>query len=146
MEEIQRNVKVNLEKARHIVLLGYRLPPDDTIWYQAFAEAVRSRFKTNEATYCSVVVGYKGDEQWLYGDELEKYVAEHRNEDDADVWGISAIENALSIFGKDKVRAWTGGIHQIFGNCSENAVKELLYPEHFVNWDGTRLEKRVKHK
>lgn len=140
LEEIQRNVKVSLEKSRHIVLLGYSLPPDDTIWYQAFAEAVRSRINTNDAAYCSVVVGYKGDEQWLYGDELEKYVAVHRNEDDADAWGIGAIENALSIFEKDKVRAWTGGIPQVFGNCSENDVKELLYPEQFVNWDGTRLE------
>ncbi|MBQ2465301.1 MAG: hypothetical protein II507_10015, partial [Treponema sp.] len=31
LEEIQRNVKVSIEKARHIVLLGYRLPVDDTI-------------------------------------------------------------------------------------------------------------------
>ena len=138
LEEIQRNVKVSLEKSRHIVLLGYSLPPDDTIWYQAFAEAVRSRINTNDAAYCSVVVGYKGDEPWLYGDDLKKYVAVHRQDDDADDWGIGAIENALSIFGKDKVRAWTGGIPQVFGNCSENDVKELLYSEQFVNWDGTR--------
>lgn len=54
LEEIQRNVKVSLEKARHIVLFGYRLPPDDTIWQHAFA-----------------------------------------------------------IFGKNNVRAWTGGIPQV---------------------------------
>ncbi|MBQ7537605.1 MAG: hypothetical protein IJT42_01395 [Treponema sp.] len=139
LEEIQRNVKVSLEKARHIVLLGYRLPPDDTIWYQAFSEAVRSRAKTDNAAFCTVVVGHKGQERWIHPDELENYLKLHRKADDVDVWGVKAIENACAIFGKEKVRAWTGGIPQVFGTCTENDVKNLFYPD-FVNWTGTRLE------
>ena len=141
LEEIQRNVKVSLEKARHIVLLGYRLPPDDTIWYHTFAEAVRSRIDTDNEAYCTVVVGHLGEAQWLYDDELTDYVEKHRKADNADDWGVGAIENALSIFKKGKVRAWTGGIPQVFGNCSENDVKELLYPADWIEWKGTRLER-----
>ena len=95
LEEIQRNVKVSLEKARHIILLGYRLPPDDTIWQHAFAEGVRTRAKTENAAFCTVVVGHKGEERWIYSDVLERYVELYRKADDADSWGIVAIENAI---------------------------------------------------
>ena len=139
LEEIQRNVKVALSNARHIVLFGYRLPPDDTIWYEAFAEAVKGREKGQEA-YCSVVVGYEGKGEWLSGKELEMYVEKYEKYGNAEAYGVSAIRNAWAIFGKEKVRAWTGGIPQVFGNCTEFDVKGVFYPD-FVNWDGTRLEK-----
>ena len=138
LEEIQRNVKVSLEKAKHIVLLGYRLPVDDTIWQHAFAEGVRSRQEGNEA-FCSVVVGYMGEKRWLYGEELMHFVDAHRKADDSAAWGADAIENAIAIFGKEKVRAWTGGIPQVFGECTEMDVKKLFYPD-FVEWKNTRLE------
>lgn len=48
--------------------------------------------------------------------------------------------NAISIFDKDSVRSWTGGISQIFGDCTEYDVKQLLYPD-WVEWKGTRLER-----
>lgn len=139
LEEIQRNVKVALSNARHIVLLGYRLPPDDTIWYETFAEAVKGREKEQEA-YCSVVVGYEGKGEWLSGKELEMYVEKYVKYDNVEAYGVSAIKNAWAIFGKENVRAWTGGIPQVFGNCTEFDVKGVFYPD-FVNWDGTRLEK-----
>ena len=129
LEEIQRNVKVSLEKARHIVLLGYRLPPDDTIWQQAFAEAVRSKLGTKSEAYCSVVVGHRGEQRWLYDDELTDYVNTHQKDVDVASLGVDAIENAIAIFGKKKVRAWTGGIPQVFGSCTEYNVNALLYPE-----------------
>ncbi len=137
LEEIQRNVKVSLEKARHIVLLGYRLPPDDTIWQHAFAEGVRSRLETENAAFCTVVVGHKGEERWIYSDELDSYISKYK--DKGNGYGIDAIENAIAIFGKNKVRAWTGGVPQVFGNCTEKDVKDLFYPD-FVKWAGTRME------
>ena len=140
LEEIQRNVKVSLEKARHIILLGYRLPPDDTIWQHAFAEGIRARVESEDAAFCTVVVGHKGEERWIDSDELKRYIDLHRKDDDADSWGVTAIQNAIAIFGKDKVRAWTGGIPQVFGNCTEKEVKDLFYPD-FVEWSGTRIEK-----
>lgn len=139
LEEIQRNVKVSLEKARHIVLLGYRLPPDDTIWQHAFAEGIRARAEKDKA-FCTVVVGHKGEEKWINPDELDSYIKKYK--DKGDGYGIDAIENAIAIFGKDKVRAWTGGIPQVFGNCTEADVKELLYPRDFgkLDWKNTRIE------
>ncbi len=137
LEEIQRNVKVSLGKARHIVLLGYSLPVDDTIWQHAFAEGVRSRQEGNEA-FCSVVVGYKGELRWIYPDELDSFIKQNTNKGEG--YGIDAIENARAIFGKEKVRAWTGGVPQVFGDCSEKDVTDLFYPN-FVEWSGTRLAK-----
>ncbi|MBD5448391.1 MAG: hypothetical protein HDR32_11840 [Treponema sp.] len=140
LEEIQRNVKVSIENARHIVLLGYQLPPDDTVWQQTFAEAVRCRIQSNKKAYCTVVVGYKGEKRWLYQNELEEYVPKYKKDKDAESYGVPAIENAWAIFGKENVRAWTGGIPEVFGNCAEADVKELLYSSDFVEWKGTRLE------
>lgn len=137
LEEIQRNVKVSLEKARHIVLLGYSLPPDDTIWQHAFAEGMRNRIESDNHAYCSVVVGYLGEERWLDSDELESYISNYKNKGEG--YGVDTIENAIAIFGKDNVRAWTGGIPQVFGNCTESDVTQLFYPENFVDWNGTRL-------
>lgn len=141
LEEIQRNVRVSLEKARHIILLGYQLPSDDVVWQQTFAEAVRSRLGTGEKAYCSVVVGFEGENKWLYKRDLENFIQAHESRKNAEFYGIPAIKNAIAIFGKDQVRAYTGGIPQVFGTADERAVKELLYPT-WVSWKGTRLEHR----
>ena len=141
LEEIQRNVKLSLRKARHIILFGYQLPPDDTIWRHAFAEAICSRKDNDDAAYCSIVVGHKGEQRWLYGDELLTYVNAHRKDDDATSWGGLAIQNAIAIFGDKNVRAYTGGIPQVFGNGTEADVRELFYPKtEWIKWNGTRIE------
>lgn len=138
LEEIQRNVKVSLENARHIVLLGYSLPVDDTIWQHAFAECVKAR-KEGKKAYCSVVNGRKGEERWIYPEEMNKFIKKYEKDPENKSW-ISSIKNAIAIFGEQYVRVWTGGIPQVFGNCNENDVKELLYPLKFCNWNDTRLE------
>ena len=139
IEEIQREVKVALDAARHIVLLGYSFPIDDVVWQQVFAEAVRYRAETTQAAYCSIVVGTKGPQHWIYSEELQEYLSKHRHNENADSYGVTAIENAIAIFGKDKVRAYTGGIPQVFGDADESAVNQLLYPQNFVRWDETRI-------
>ncbi|WP_288788601.1 hypothetical protein [uncultured Fibrobacter sp.] len=141
LEEVQRESRVLLRKARHVVLFGYQLPPDDILWQEAFSEAIRYRKDTDDAAYCTVVVGHWGDRRWLYGDEMMEYVKKYRYTKDAVSYGVKAIVNAVSIFGKEYVRAWCGGIPQVFADGDEAAVKEILFPNHFVNWKGTRLEK-----
>ena len=71
---------------------------------------------------------------------MNNKVEKYEKYGNAEAYGVSAIRNAWAIFGKEKVRAWTGGIPQVFGNCTEFDVKGVFYPD-FVNWDGTRLEK-----
>lgn len=105
--------------------------------------ALRGRDK-GEALFCSVIVGHSGEKRWLYGDELLEYVKKHKADEiiNGKSYGVLAIENALAIFGKGKVRAFTGGIPDVYGSCSEEDVKEILYPNHegFGSWAGTRIE------
>lgn len=140
LDEVQRESRVLLRKARHVVLFGYQLPPDDVLWQEVFAEAVRSRKDSENAAFCSVVVGCKGEPCWISGDEMMAYAEAHRYEKEAAGYGAKAIVNAVSIFGKEHVRAYCGGIPQVFGDGGEEGVKEILFPEHFGNWKGTRLE------
>ncbi len=142
LEEVQREVRVGLEKCRHVVLLGYSLPVDDMVWIQVFTEAIRCRVNTDEKAYCSVVVGYKGEKRWMTGDELKNYAAAHRYGKDADDYGAKTIESAISIFGAENVRAYCGGIPQVWGDATEKDVNELLYPRDWIPdmWNGTRLD------
>jgi hypothetical protein len=75
----------------------------------------------------------------LYGEEMMECVEEHRHSKNSADYGASAIVNAIAIFGKERVRAWCGGVPEVFGNGSEEDVRKILYPE-WVNWKGTRLE------
>lgn len=123
LEEIQRDTRICAQKAKHIVLLGYTLPPDDLVWRTAMTAKIKGSEK-----YCSVVVGHRGPQRWLDGEDLEKFVAEHDNDDDRDSYGVAAIQNARQIFGDEKVRAFTGGIPQVWQGGIE-AVREMLYPK-----------------
>lgn len=113
------------------------------LWQEAFAEAVRCRRDTDDKAYCTVVVGHLGEKRWLYGDDMMEYANKYRYTKDAIERGARAIVNAVAIFGKGQVRAWCGGIPQVFYDGTEADVKEILYPEGFVDWKGTRLENWV---
>ena len=139
LDEVQRELRVLLRKARHIVLFGYQLPPDDVLWQEAFSEAVRCRKGTDDEAFCTVVVGYLGEKRWIQGDEMMAFVKKHRYSSDAASLGVKAIINAVAIFGENRVRAYCGGIPDVWGNASESEVREILYPS-WVNWQGTRLE------
>lgn len=135
LEEIQRDMKVCVQNAKHIVLLGYTLPADDLIWRTALTA------KTDGEKYCSVVVGYKGECKWLYGDELQSFISAHDNDADKDCFGVAAIKNVIQMFGKENVRAYTGGIPQVWADGKE-AVHVMLYPKECFKTD--ICEERVK--
>lgn len=140
LDEVQRESRVLLRKARHVVLFGYQLPPDDILWQEAFSEAIRCRRGTGDEAYCTVVVGHKGEKRWIQGDEMMKVVEKYRYTSEAIDRGVKAIINAVAVFGKDRVRAYCGGIPDVFGEGNEADVREILYPD-WVEWKGTRLEK-----
>jgi hypothetical protein len=104
---------------KHVILMGYQLPPDDVVWRSAIAAK-----RSNEEVYCSVVVGHKVEKRWIDGDELMKYVEKNRDKADKADYGINAIEAAMAVFGKDNVRAYTGGIPAVFLSGDD-----LLYPK-----------------
>jgi hypothetical protein len=126
IKEITDEALSDLPSVKHIVLLGYRLPPDDTIW-SATMFALLNRNK-NRKVYCSVVCGYEGPDKWLYGDEVLEVVHKYRHTDKENAMGAGAIDNALNIFGKEYVRAYIGGIPLVFHNGDKAWIRELMYP------------------
>ena len=124
LKEITDEALAGVTGARHVVLLGYRFPTDDTIWTSNFRAMLAGSM--DKTVFCSVVVGHKGPDKWLYGAELKEYRRAHDVKEDG--FGTEAIENAIRIFGEEQVRAYTGGIPQAFHNGDKETIREMLYP------------------
>lgn len=124
IEEIQRELRVAIEKADHIIFMGYSLPPDD-VTYRALFAARKSRSE-HVPVRCSVVTGRGGADAWLTHDQFS---APGVGED-----AKKTIEAAISIFGQENVRYYGGGIPQVFSDgtaCDSDKVETLL------NWNAT---------
>ena len=122
LQEIQRDMRVVLQRANHVIFMGYGLPPDDTT-YRAFLAARTSRAGARQIR-CSVVNKGAGDEsQWLYPKELKK------REGLPDV-----VADAQALFGEKNVRYYGAGIPQVFlgdgGGVTDAALRNLLH------WEG----------
>lgn len=115
IEEIQCDMKICVQNAKHIVLMGYSLPVDDTIWRSAMVAKGQKK-------YCSVVT-YIGKfakaDYWFYDNDLDKLLGEKEAE---------AVQNAINVFGKKNVRVFAGGIPKVWEK-GVDAVRELLYPK-----------------
>lgn len=124
----------DITHAKHIVLLGYSMPLDDAIWGSLLS--MMSRRKDGECLYCSVVSTYDpdGPDGWLYGKGLEDYLAA-KGELVEDKEKVRAISNAITVFGKENVRAYVQGIPNVFGEGTESDVVDLLYPYNQPGWD-----------
>ena len=128
MEEMQRDMRVVVEDADHIIFMGYSLPPDD-VAYRAFFAARTSR--TCSPPKCSVVLGRCGPRRWFGWRELDEQLKKgecHRHRE--------TLEAARDLFGKENVRFYGGGIPRVFlgsGNTvTESAMDKLL------DWDGSK--------
>ena len=125
LAEMQDDMKVCVENCKHIVLMGYGLPPDDVFWRSVMMA------KGKGSTFCTVVDKFKCDKQWIYGKELRKCKSR-------------AVESVVSIFGENNVRAFSGGIPEVWEGGKE-AVKKLLYPSEFFSVEFPYfLKKRIK--
>lgn len=128
IEEIQRDLRVVVQEADHIVFMGYSLPRDD-VDYRAFFAARRSR-DPQRPVKCSVVVGVNAEQRrWLGPSELCNLSAADIGEDEE-----RTLEAAQELFGKDRVRFYGGGIPDVFqdgGRVTDSAVDRLL------NWNDT---------
>jgi hypothetical protein len=120
IEEIQRDLRVTVQNADHIVLMGYSLPPDD-VTYRAFF-AARCRRDSDPAkpkVKCSVVVGRGHPPHWLGPSD---WPSPH-----------STLEAACDLFGKDNVRFYGGGIPNVFLNGGGAVTESSL--EHLLTWE-----------
>ena len=122
LQEIQRDMRVVVQRANHVIFMGYSLPPDD-VTYRAFLAARTGRTKGTGPVRCSVVNRVDSSEsRWLYPDELEAHP------------GLpDVVQSARALFGDGNVRFYGAGIPQVFlgdgGQVTGDAVHRLL------NWD-----------
>lgn len=117
IEEIQRELRVIIKDAQHIVLMGYSLPPDDFI-YRAFFAAHRSDTARN--VKCTVIGKEKGYRDWLGPQELDVEI---------DLLENTAVGAARDMFGRENVRFYGGGVPAVFcegGVVQDGAVERLL--------------------
>ncbi len=131
LKEITDEALAGVTGVKHVVLLGYRFPTDDTVWASNFRAMLSAEH--GRKVYCSVVVGHRGPDKWLYGEELKEYRRKHDVKEDG--FGTEAIENAIAIFGEDHVRAYPGGIPQVFHDGDKDTIREMLYPTS-TTWPG----------
>ena len=124
LEEIQREMRVVVQEANHIVLAGYSLPPDD-VTYRAFLAARTRKMSghhkdTEPPVRCSVIGREAGSEtRWLYPEELD---GRGKLPD--------AVNHARGVFTAKNVRFFGGGIPDVFldgtAGVSQHAVERLL--------------------
>ena len=126
LEEIGRDLRVAVQHADHIVLMGYTLPPDDVDFRAIFA--ARRRFDSDKPVKCSVVEGTRHDDRWFGPSEWPSVVSGSTPERPP----RSTLEAARDLFGKEHVRFYGHGIPQVFldgGRVTDAAVDRLL------NWE-----------
>jgi hypothetical protein len=125
IEEIQRSLRVEIEKSNHIILMGYSLPSDDVTYRALFAARKKRQGQNDKEVKCSVVVGYQSEDKWIRGEkDLDHLLEHHENK--------GTINAAIDIFGKENVRYYGCGIPNVFlenGSVSEKRVNTLL------NWE-----------
>ena len=124
LQRISHNVDNTVMNANHIVLMGYRLPPDDGA-VVAELQARTTRENWGKSSVCCSVVGFVpgAQDQWLYPNDLDKFLREMQN---GKKESVRSIENARRIFGRENVRANMVGIPDVFGD--EATIREMLYP------------------
>ena len=119
LEEIQREMRVVVQKANHIVFMGYSLPPDD-VAYRAFLAARIRKEDTKDQVRCSVVDKQDSAEnRWLYPEELRS--TEPLPE---------VVTRARELFGRNNVRYFGAGIPEVLlaggAAVTAQAVDRLL--------------------
>ena len=120
IEEIERDLRVLVQQADHIVFMGYSLPRDD-VEYRAFFAARRQR-KESRPVKCSVVVGQHADyRRWRRFSDIKLSDLDERER--------NTLKTAREIFEKENVYFYGGGIPDVFmenGQVTMPAVERLL--------------------
>ena len=119
IEEIQRELRVVIKDAKHIVLMGYSLPEDDFV-YRAFFAAHTARSGPKSPVKCTVVDKKAGSAAWFGPEALRGKTELHEG---------TAVKAAQDLFSQDNVRFYRGGVPEVFldgGMVQDRAVERLL--------------------
>ena len=125
LDEIKRDLRIAVQNADHIVLMGYSLPRDD-VDYRAFF-AARRRLDPDNPVKCSVVsrLNEHSPQYWCGPSEWQAML---QDMDEGKAPRIT-LEAARDLFGKDNVRFYGCGIPNVFldgGMVTDSAVDDLL--------------------
>ena len=122
IEEAQRDMRVVVQNASHIVLMGYSLPEDDFIYRTILA--ARTGENSKATVKCSVVgVDSVMNEKWLGPGDFQKMLGKVPD----------AVKRAREIFGNDNVRYFGGGIPRVFLNEGSVVAHDAI--ERLLNWN-----------
>ena len=116
-------MRVCLERAKHVILLGYSLPKDDFVYRSLLSARMKK-----EKPLCTVVIGKDGPDKMIEPGEMEDFTQKNKQFEDF----IKTVKQAQDIIGKDKVRGYCGGIPRVFldqGRVSKERIIDLLYPK-----------------
>ena len=125
LDEVKRDLRVAVQEADHIVLMGYSLPPDD-VDYCAFL-AARCRHDSKEPVKRSVVGLCQDAHRWArwYGpSEWPAMMLRDMNRGPR-----TTLEAARDLFKAEDVRFYGGGIPNVFldgGKVTDSVVETLL--------------------
>lgn len=128
IDEVQRDLRVATQAAKHIILMGYSLPPDD-VTYRAFfaARQLRSKEGEEQRVHCSVVVGQTWGDSWHDPDEIDRLLSGMEKGEAP----RTTLETARDLFGHENVRFFGGGIPQVF--CEGDAASSVRFQQ-LINW------------
>lgn len=125
IEEIQRDLRATAMQAKHIIFMGYSLPPDD-VEYRAFFSVRRQREKKpgEQPVRCTIVNRDPSNPGW-YGPAAIKT----RTFSDG---AKDTVQAAKDIFGEDNVRFYGGGAPNVFVDAAGRATRDKL--EQLLDW------------
>jgi hypothetical protein len=135
IEEVQRDLRVVVQSATHIILMGYSLPPDD-VTYRAFFAARKHRGNDSSpdsamaTVRCSVVVGKDYGDQWHGPTGIDTLLNSPDNLKPGET-PRTTLEAARDIFGRENVRFFGGGIPKVF--CDGEKASQARF-EQLINW------------
>jgi hypothetical protein len=120
IEEIQRDLRATMMRAKHFIFMGYSLPSDDFV-YRAIFSAMRERVgredKEKSPVRCTIVDKNPGYSGWHGPSRLEE------------MKDIDVVKSARDIFGQENVRFYGSGCPDVFlenGRATHAALERLL--------------------
>jgi ferredoxin len=123
IEEIQRDLRATMLKAKHFIFMGYSLPTDDFV-YRAIFSAMRERGgredKEKTSVRCTIIGKEAKYPGWHGPSRLEK------------MKDVEVVKSACDIFSSENVRYYGNGCPDVFlenDRATDSALEKLL------NWD-----------
>lgn len=130
LEEIKTEMGLLMKNAKHIIFAGYSLPLDDIMVKTFFMSSIAGNDRNKlKCTVINFDENYEGNEEWLKGESINKYIKENKNRQ-----VVECIENVCDIFNLQNVRVSLKGIPDVFmedGKCKKEKVIDLLYPNEY---------------